>query len=728
MADQRSGFRFRLPWLPAASASRPAAPRPPAQPTPAPRRAPETQVPSQPTSTTTTPSPGQRSTASATPTPAAPQRTAETQVPTQPKSTTTPATSQSTNATTVTPQIQSPTKDMPPSSATTKKAETEAPSASIPDKATSVPEKEKTQADQTQPPTQSTAPIAADTQTSQTQPSSQPTATDTSKRSPIRSPGASATSPQAPLPQPQGSRTESQPSSPARLPQSRAASQPTSPSRATNQSRTSQPATPPHVASQSRATSVLSSPSRKGSPKSPTPRTTSQPTSQPRTPPRPVAGQTPTSSPSTKVPKGQPTTAAHAESTFPSKGETRPSSPSVLEKEPKSITSAQQPTEQLQPKEETKSSITSESQTQTPVKASTESNGIAPQPFKVSGKETTTTSTSPTGTPQTSTHSKKSDTPTRNGKPESFPQDSKPEEPKEVKEIMQETEKKANKEAIEKDDYHPTRDITSPVQTKVQLSFISQSEKRQQAVEQKEVMPRPVSNGKDTKTTAQPRNKTVSVESRQKLPMTNGEHIPLHKEIRGDISKLVKKMAAGDPTQATKEKPVCVITLAGENRGATMQLGADSMKKGSPVPIRRGYKVNPDEGVETSTDGEGSFKVRSDDTKETEDQAPEAFINSNIQGINNSIMFNGSITERNPGVHLVHSRFPIKYKKSMEETEFLGKEKTEFSVVHAQRPIYQPMVKRRCLRGLLLESSDSDPENTTKPRRHGCRVGCKEKS
>lgn len=37
------------------------------------------------------------------------------------------------------------------------------------------------------------------------------------------------------------------------------------------------------------------------------------------------------------------------------------------------------------------------------------------------------------------------------------------------------------------------------------------------------------------------------------------------------------------------------------------------------------------------------------------------------------------------------------------------------------------MVKRRCLRGLFLESSDSDPDDCSKPQRHGCRVGYSKK-
>ncbi|KAI5656073.1 hypothetical protein M9H77_24866 [Catharanthus roseus] len=787
MADQRSAFRFRLPWLPAASAPRRTmAPRQPAQPTanttptPASQRTAETQVPSQPT-TNGTPTPAQstaipsqptptgtpapaQSTDSSSPAPAT-ERTAGTKVPSQPTSNTTstptpqkvdmqtptqPTTRTATaKLTPQTKEAQQPIQSITaaiPSTTTPQKAEIEAPAPSV---ATTTPIAGNIQTAQTQPSNQptaiattsmnatqskeaqapvssittaipsSTAPQKAENeapgpsvatinpipaQKAQTETPSQPTApasptppnkktaenqpsshlttietitNTTTERPPLSPQGVTST--QAPLPQSQESRTESQPSSPYNVKsKSRVSSQPASPSPSTTQSRSSQPSTPSRPASQSRATSLFSTPSQTGAPKSPTLRTPSQSRSQSRKDSRP-AGQTPSNSPSSKAAQGQPTTATIIQSTSPSKAEPgltpknfQPSSrysespSSLLEKEPESTVS-----EQLQPKP---------------------------------------------------------DAPNRSSKPETFQEDSKTEETKEVKDIMQETTEKTYKEARDKNDCLVKRVPGLAGETKEEPSIRFQPQQAELTLDRKEIKEIPASNGKETKTTAQPRNRSISAESCQKLAMTNGEHSPLHKEIREDISKLVQKMAVGDSDHSVNDRPVSVITLAGENRGATMHLGTDSAQRGGAVPIRRGYKVNPDESAETMTDGEGSFRGKSEDATDTEDQGAEEFINSNVQGINNSIMFNSSITERNPGVHLNHSRFPVNLKKSTAETDLLDTEKKGVSRTHAQKLTHQPMVRRRCLEGLFLESSDSDPENTTKPRRHGCRVGRKEKS
>ncbi|GFP98416.1 hypothetical protein PHJA_001985500 [Phtheirospermum japonicum] len=197
------------------------------------------------------------------------------------------------------------------------------------------------------------------------------------------------------------------------------------------------------------------------------------------------------------------------------------------------------------------------------------------------------------------------------------------------------------------------------------------------------------------------------------------------KYIRDDISTFVNQTAIGD--HATNERNVSIITLAGENRGASMQMRPTS--KEGPVHIHRGYKkVNPDESGETATDEEGNFKgQRPKDVKATEDQPTEAYVNNNAQGINNSIVLNASIAERDPGVHMVVTHvprepiWPVEKKMSPLETR-----KAEFNISRAEKLTYEePTVRRRCLRGLFLETSDSDPENSEKPRRHGCRVGCK---
>ncbi|KAA8528655.1 hypothetical protein F0562_036010 [Nyssa sinensis] len=165
------------------------------------------------------------------------------------------------------------------------------------------------------------------------------------------------------------------------------------------------------------------------------------------------------------------------------------------------------------------------------------------------------------------------------------------------------------------------------------------------------------SNGKQTRTViSYQKDKNTVSESRQKPALSNGEPAPLHKEIREDIAKFVRKMTTGISKHPMDEKPVSIITVAGENRGASMQLGSESAKREGAVHIQRGYKINPDESIKGTTDAEGSSRGESEDSKTKEDQATKAYINSNIQGINDSILFNHSVAERNPGVHLVHNQ------------------------------------------------------------------------
>lgn len=217
----------------------------------------------------------------------------------------------------------------------------------------------------------------------------------------------------------------------------------------------------------------------------------------------------------------------------------------------------------------------------------------------------------------------------------------------------------------------------------------------------------------------------------RKPDISNGERTPLHKEIKEDISKFVQKLAIGRSKQPVDDRPVSIITVAGENKGASMQLGAESAKKGESVPIHRGYKLKSDEIPETTTDGEGNSKARSPRDHTTKNnQATMAYANSNIQGINNSIMFNSSVNERNPGVHLVFSHNlaePTKPTTKPETLETHGN-KAKVTITPAEKLSYQPTVRRRCLRGLFMEPSDSDPDNPEKPQRHGCLYKCGEKS
>ncbi|OIV96334.1 hypothetical protein TanjilG_09761 [Lupinus angustifolius] len=175
--------------------------------------------------------------------------------------------------------------------------------------------------------------------------------------------------------------------------------------------------------------------------------------------------------------------------------------------------------------------------------------------------------------------------------------------------------------------------------------------------------------------------------------------------------KDMKIVSSVDPVTNNVSSPenpypqASVVTLAGENKGAIMHIGSSS-KKESSIPIHRAYKTNQTE--ETTTD---------EDENSCEDSIDKTFVNSNIQSMNNSMLLHGSISGRDPGVRLIlQPQHSIKYL----DTGNSGKGQ----IVNKSSYRPQPVVRRRCLRGLLLESSDSEPDNTNKPSRHGCKVPC----
>ncbi|KAL2346319.1 hypothetical protein Fmac_000319 [Flemingia macrophylla] len=140
-----------------------------------------------------------------------------------------------------------------------------------------------------------------------------------------------------------------------------------------------------------------------------------------------------------------------------------------------------------------------------------------------------------------------------------------------------------------------------------------------------------------------------------------------------------------NPTLAVDDKTLSVVTLAGDNRGVTMHVSGSHSTRPKP------------EQTNTSTE---------------KDEAAKTYVNSNVQSINNSIMSHGSINGRDPGVRVILPPQPQpEVKQPM----------AEVSINRAERVPSRPVVRRRCLRGLMLEPSDSEPD---KPRRHGCKFRC----
>ncbi|KAI3521973.1 hypothetical protein L1887_11450 [Cichorium endivia] len=197
-----------------------------------------------------------------------------------------------------------------------------------------------------------------------------------------------------------------------------------------------------------------------------------------------------------------------------------------------------------------------------------------------------------------------------------------------------------------------------------------------------------------------------SMEAKRKpKPMTSTQ-APLHKEIKNDISKFIHKVATSSSKQSMDEKPGSIITLAGDNKGASMHLGSDPNKREAPINIQRSYKLDSAINGEGTSNGEKSQK----DSRSSEDQETKAIVNSNIQGINNSIMFNSSVTERNPGVHLAFSRTLANMDSKIENTEPMEIYKAEADISPSETVVYDPTIERS-LGGFFMESMDSEPDD-----------------
>ncbi|XP_059651193.1 vegetative cell wall protein gp1-like [Cornus florida] len=115
----------------------------------------------------------------------------------------------------------------------------------------------------------------------------------------------------------------------------------------------------------------------------------------------------------------------------------------------------------------------------------------------------------------------------------------------------------------------------------------------------------------------------------------------------------------------SEEGGMRIITLAGENKGAIMELSPSQKKShvigGNPPPHNVLYKKgNIALGDDEKSEG-GLSKMINNEHKTSPRTPPPppmttAFMNSNVQGVNNSILFNSSSTHHDPGVHLSLSR------------------------------------------------------------------------
>lgn len=522
---------------------------------------------------------------------------------------------------------------------------------------------------------------------------------------------ATATSvPRAQTKTPKASSSPPAPTTPPRT-QPRKADQPSSASPEPSKSpsgevqKASQQTTTPSTDSKDEPKTSSPSPSRAPtrSPSSSKPASPSRLPAQSRAPPQP-------SSPSRVAPTrpSKPLSPSRATSRSPKQGKL-PASPSKGSTQPTETisTSYEAPTLALKERGPKPAAPQQEPEMKEEVKPDSTKvvNGLTREPKPSQLSELGTAATSAQG-PETGEAIKSLDSSSGDGGHEPGSH-AKPEEAKDVKEVVQATNTEANEEAKkEVDDSSAPKSVSEADQIQ---------REKQEAIDTKEISSTPAD-----PTASQPakRNKTHGAHHKP-----NGEQVPLRKTIKADMSEFANQMGMGDPKNVISDTPVSVITLAGENRGASMQMESDSSKREKPVHIHRSYKINPDESPEaTTTDAEESSEGKKlGDERSMEDQLMEAYVNNNAQGVNNSIVFNSSIIEGNPGVHMVVNHLPKEPVHSKDKTSCPETRKAEVNMSRAEKLTYQPTVRRRCLRGLLLETSDSDPE---KPRRHGCLVAC----
>lgn len=122
---------------------------------------------------------------------------------------------------------------------------------------------------------------------------------------------------------------------------------------------------------------------------------------------------------------------------------------------------------------------------------------------------------------------------------------------------------------------------------------------------------------------SKPKEEEEVSEELAKKKSHGGEQGKLHKEIRAGVADMVHKAGASSGSGHERAAGTSVITLAGENKGASMNIGAKSKDK-----ERHGHRL----------DGG--------------DKGMTALINSNVQVINNSLLLQSSCSGGDPGVHL----------------------------------------------------------------------------
>lgn len=141
-----------------------------------------------------------------------------------------------------------------------------------------------------------------------------------------------------------------------------------------------------------------------------------------------------------------------------------------------------------------------------------------------------------------------------------------------------------------------------------------------------------------------------------------------HEELRDLEAK--KKGGHNKKFSSDSEGGMKVITIAGENKGAFMEVIKSPMRHGSngnphslgridPKTEKAGSLWHKSSSSSSSEEENSQKKDKSHKEKAMHSPPVVAYTNSNVQGVNNTILFNSSCSHQDPGVHLSLSRKPF---------------------------------------------------------------------
>lgn len=133
--------------------------------------------------------------------------------------------------------------------------------------------------------------------------------------------------------------------------------------------------------------------------------------------------------------------------------------------------------------------------------------------------------------------------------------------------------------------------------------------------------------------------KTNSAPHPEKKEIVNGQGMF---ETRGKHQHSNSGTAIPNSNHKKSDRDAKIITIAGENTGALMELGHNGRKMPQGGNSPKSGSQPKDEKAAESMDSKGGARAK----------PMTSLVNSNVQSINNSLLFNSSCTQKSPGVHL----------------------------------------------------------------------------